>query len=330
MFTSAVLAVVVAVVATVVAVAVWGSSIGRGSGATAITHPSTTAPSVPQNFTNTLGMEFTRIGPGRFLMGSPPTEKGRSPNERQHEVALTKPFWLGVTLVTRGQFAKFVEDFRYKTDAERDGRSRAYDPVTNTFIDNVDGASWKAPGFAQADDHPAVQISRNDADAFCKWLSATEGVSYRLPTEAEFEFACRAGTQTAYFWGDDPDGGSGYANCADLAFKDNSAWSGFNWRDGFIFTSPVRSFMPNPWGLYDMIGNASEWCADTYGDCPDIPATDPLRDVPVHNPGVWHVYRGGSWAADPKMSRSATRGGVPANYRFSTTGFRVVVEPRSP
>ena len=151
--------------------------------------------------TNSLGMKFAWMPPGTFLMGSPKSEQGRDDDEAQHRVTLTKGFHLGVHQVTRGQFACFVKAAGYKTEAERDGGAYGWtgkewklDPKFN----------WRTPGFDQADDHPVVSISWNDAVAFCDWLTKQDGKGrrYRLPTEAEWEYACRAGTTTPFHFGD--------------------------------------------------------------------------------------------------------------------------------
>ncbi len=225
------------------------------------------------DFRNSLGMKFRLIRPGRFTMGSPAGERGHVNDEAQHEVILTKPFLMSIYLVTRGQFTAFIKDTGYQTDAERDGAAYAW---AGEESKSVKGASWKAPGFEQADDHPVIEVSWNNAQAFCNWLSRKEGRAYRLPTEAEWEYAERAGTQTAYFWGDSPLDGEGFANCADLTRKDRFPDdTTFVWRDGYVFTSPVGSFKPNPWGLYDMTGNVWQWCSDVYGDYPVGPVIDP-------------------------------------------------------
>ena len=218
-------------------------------------------------------MRFAQIAPGSFEMGSPAAELGRNADETQHRVTLCKPFLMQTTHVTIAQWKQFVAASGYKTEAEQQGWGFAW---TGSKWDKVAGASWRNPGFAQGDDHPVVDVSWNDAVAFCDWLSAAEHKHYRLPTEAEFEFCCRAGTQTAYFWGDHPAEGAGRANCADQAAMQQYAVSQhFDWSDGYPFTAPVGHFKPNAWGLYDMVGNAWEWCGDWYGKYPDGDVIDP-------------------------------------------------------
>ena len=130
-------------------------------------------------------MKFVRIPAGEFVMGSPLNENGRDNNEIQHRVKLTTPFFMGIHHVTRGQFAAFAKDNGYMTDAEKEGWAYVW---TNGNWNKVSGASWKSPGFDQTDEHPVVDVSWNDAVAFCQWLSRNEGKHYRLPTEAEWEY----------------------------------------------------------------------------------------------------------------------------------------------
>ena len=163
-------------------------------------------------------MKFIHIHPGEFMMGSPLAEEGHEIPEVLHKVKITHPFFMGMHHVTRGQFSAFVGDTNYKTDAEKEGHAWVFaDPE----FKKMPGANWRNPGFEQADNHPVVEVSWNDAMAFVQWLNKKEPAHhYRLPTEAEWEYACRAGTQTAYFWGDSPATGEGFANCADQSTKD--------------------------------------------------------------------------------------------------------------
>ena len=162
-------------------------------------------------------------------------------------------------------------------------------------------------GFEQTDEHPVVNVSWNDAVAFCKWLNRKEGKTYRLPTEAEWEYACRAGTTTRYYSGDDPETLAKVGNVADAALKAKFP----DWQytikanDGYVFTAPVGKFTPNAFGLYDMHGNAWQWCTDWYGA--EYYARSPIDDPTGPDSGAVHVLRGGSWFVRPFFSRSATR-----------------------
>ncbi len=281
---------------------------------------------------NNVTLKLVLIPAGRFLLGSPEAAADRDKDEVPHEVTISKPFYMGVTHVTVDQFAAFVKDSGYKTDAEKDGWSFGFEIKDGKFdFKKVNGCSWRNPGFDQKGDHPVVQVSWNDAQAFCAWLSKKSGKAVVLPTEAQWEYACRAGTKTTYPWGDNPDDGKGWANCADqsLAKELPNAppdWEFFNWDDGAVFTSPVGSFKPNAFGLHDMIGNAWQWCQDRYGDYQPSPATDPTGAAT----GARRVLRGGSWANMPWTCRSACRYSRNPDYRINNIGFRVAVTPPTP
>ena len=189
---------------------------------------------------------------------------------------ITRPFYLGTYHVTRGQFRHFVDDTGYKTDAENHVagfNGFGCDLKTKKLSDDKK-YSWRYVGFEQTDEHPVVNISWNDAIAFCKWLNRKEGNTYRLPTEAEWEYACRAGTTSRYFSGDDPETLAKVANVSDAAAKAEFPTLKLTIKasDGYAFTAPVGSFKPNAFGLYDMHGNAWQWCSDWYGrKCPLCP-----------------------------------------------------------
>jgi formylglycine-generating enzyme required for sulfatase activity len=276
-------------------------------------------------WTNSIGMKFIHIGPGRFAMGTPDLEPNHLANEKRHEVRITRAYLLGVHEVTRGQFRAFVNDSQYKTDAEKEGFALIW---TGTEWQRKSGGSWREVGFEQADDHPVVNMSWNDAVAFAQWISRKENKLYRLPTEAEWEFACRAGTDTAYPWGENPNDGAGFANAADQAAKRQFPHlTAFNWDDGFVYTAPVGKFKPNAWGLYDMIGNALEWCSDYYGEYPDGVAVDPKGPDRGDKIGA-RVLRGGSWYNRPQDIRVGFRHSHAANYQLNVIGFRLALDPQ--
>jgi sulfatase modifying factor 1 len=280
-------------------------------------------PTVPQ-WTNSIGMKFVRIPPGRFMMGTPPNEPGRYANETLHEVRITRGYLLGAFEVTRGQFRVFVDATGYKTDAEKQGFALIW---TGAMREQRPGGSWRDAGVDQTDDHPVVDISWNDAVAFAAWLSRKEGRQYRLPTEAEWEYAARAGTRTAYPWGNNPDDGGGYANAADQSAsrRFTTSLADFSWDDGFVYTAPVGTFMPNPWGLYDMIGNALEWCADYYGPyAAGKLVNDPQGPARGDENGS-RVLRGGSWTNHPGDIRTGFRHWHAADYQMSIIGFRLAL-----
>jgi formylglycine-generating enzyme required for sulfatase activity len=238
--------------------------------------PTTERRKIGDSLINSVGVKLMYIPAGDFLMGGElePAEVVKKfggkvefyQDERpQYRVKISKPFWLAAHGVTRGQFAQFVAETHYQTDAEKEGTGFAMSKEGYTA---QKGINWRNVGFAQTDEHPVVQVSWNDAVAYCAWLSKKEGKSYHLPTEAQREYACRAGTLTIFPWGNEIDGGKKFANMADASAQN---WMGqFNrhddslvpWDDGFANTAPVGSFAANAWGLYDMIGNALEWCHD--------------------------------------------------------------------
>ena len=237
---------------------------------------------------------------------------------------ITKPFYLGTYHVTRGQFRQFVADTGYKTDAEKGERPGAFgwDPDKKQFGFN-EKYSWRNAGFEQTDEHPVVNVSWNDAVAFCKWLSKKESKTYRLPTEAEWEYACRAGTTTRYYSGDDPETLAKIGNVADATFKAKFPDTKYTIKasDGYVFTSPVGSFQANAFGLYDMHGNAWEWCSDWYSA--EYYAASAAEDPIGPDSGNDRVLRGGSWLNWPTNIRSAFRLWGTPDKRFSYTGFRV-------
>jgi formylglycine-generating enzyme required for sulfatase activity len=293
-------------------------------------------PAVPgeaASFGNSVGMKMVRIRPGRFRMGAPDGEKGASAGEKpQHEVEISHAFYLAEATVTVGQFRRFVEDRAshggtgYLTDAERDGEGgRGYNEATRQLEGRDPKYTWKNTGWKRTDEHPVVNVSWNDASAFCKWLSKKEGRAYRLPTSAEWEYACRAGTTTRFFFGDDVEGLAKHANVADASFRRTFPDLGYGgaWDDGFAFTAPVKSFEPSPWKLYDMHGNVFQWCADGKRKYEPGPARDPVGPEDGDR-----LVRGGSWSNPGEGARSAA-GSSPKglDYRNNNVGFRVACSP---
>jgi len=289
-----------------------------------VSEPVARAPQAGDILTNDLGMKFSYCpptGPQGFLRGSPATEQDRGTDETQHRVILTEGFYLGIHEVTVGQFRQFVTAENYRTEGERDGKGGVkwtgtewkYDPAT----------TWRNPGYTQTDQHPVVVVSWNDAVAYCAWLSRQDGKTYRLPTEAEWEYACRAGSTTMYQHGNDPEGLAQVGNVADASAKRQ-----FNWTDtiaaddGYVYTAPVGRYRANAWGLHDLHGNVWEWCSDWYGDYPVGTVTNPAG--PSQGASA-RVYRGGSWGDDPRICRSAFRGRNTPEGRGSFQGFRVAV-----
>jgi eukaryotic-like serine/threonine-protein kinase len=229
----------------------------------------------PKEITNTIGMKLVLIPAGEFLMGAPDSDKEAHKNARpQHRVRITRPFYLGAHEVTQGQ----------------------YRAVTGTSPSIFEGS----------DDLPVENVSWNDAIAFCTLLSEREGAGYRLPTEAEWEYACRAGSTSRYSFGDDA-----------------SILGRFVWYSGNSGNTshPVGRKQSNAWGLYDMHGNVWEWCSDWHGEYfyRRSPGTDPLGPKQA----AIRVRRGGDWRAIPRDCQAAIRGGDAPGDRGDSLGFRL-------
>jgi formylglycine-generating enzyme len=291
--------------------------------------------------TNAIGMRVVRIEPGTFMMGSPESGAtlakafaayGATPEEFEdehplHRVQITRPFYLGVYEVTVGQFRKFVADSGYRTEPEKDGQGGSgYNAATGQLEGRRPQYTWRHPGFPQTDEHPVVNVTWNDAITFCEWLSRKEGKTYRLPTEAEWEYACRAGTRTRWYCGDEPKQLAEVANVADATFQAKfPGATAIRVSDGHLFTAPVGRFRPNGFGLHDMHGNVWEWCADWYA--PEYYATSRVTDPAGSDSGTSRVLRGGSWNHGPGESRSAVRTGIFPRGRGNVMGFRVARNP---
>ncbi len=253
-----------------------------------------------------------------------------------HPVHITRPFYMGKTEVTVGQFKRFVSASGYVPESEADGTggygyNARYDPDATERGDNFEGRtiaySWRNPGFAQDDTHPVVNVTWNDAVALSQWLSKTEGVTYRLATEAEWEYAARAGTRTRYSNGDDPQNLPAVGNVFDA---DTQAlwpkWKAYavSGSGGYTFTAPVASFTPNAFGLYDMHGNAWEWVSDWHDD--HYYAVSPKDDPQGPATGTVRVRRGGSWHTWALYTRSSYRNWNSPETRYPLVGIRLVRE----
>jgi formylglycine-generating enzyme required for sulfatase activity len=234
---------------------------------------------------------------------------------------------MAVHEVTVGQFQQFVNASNYKTQGESEGTG-AEDREAGILGKLDPRCTWRNPLFDQNDEHPVVCVSWNDAVAFCNWLSENEKRIYRLPTEAEWEYCCRAGTAKRYPFGSRDADLKSAENIADLKLKRGfriaaPAWCQ-PWNDGFAFTAPVGRFKRNAFGLYDLLGNAAEWCADWQGDYPTVPVDSPTGSAT----GTYRVIRGGSWYSS--ITRASTRYARVPNQRTNDVGFRVVCELPGP
>jgi len=243
------------------------------------------------------------IPPGTFTMGSPTNEVDRVSTEGpQTVVTISRGFWMGRYEVTQGDYLSVA------------GSNPSY------FNGDRSGPPWYDQDYGTDLTLPVEQVSWNDATNYCARLTAQERATgriptncvYRLPTEAEWEYACRAGTTTRFYYGDDP----GYTNLASYA------WYG----DALGTTHPGGELLPNPWGLYDMAGNVWEWCQDWYGPYPGGSVTDPQGPAT----GSDRMWRGGSWFYIGQYCRSARRVKNIPTYTYDGLGFRVVLAPRQP
>jgi formylglycine-generating enzyme required for sulfatase activity len=290
-------------------------------------------------------MKMVLLPPGEFLMGSSDEQveaaikkaierndeqwaqdRIRNAERPQHKVVLTKPLAISATEVTIGQFRQFIEVTKYTTLADTlGGDSGGTDPNNPGNKDHT----WRSPGYSVNDESPVTQVTWFDAAAFCNWLCEQEKLppsyhedahdgwvllpgttGYRLPTEAQWEYACRAGTTTQYSFGDDP---------AELA---EYGWYAQNSGGG---ARGVGLKLPNPFGLYDMHGNVEEWCADWLDD--NWYGTSPASDPKGPPAGSRRVIRGGHWRSSGSYCRSAFRAdhhGLVPTSRSSSIGFRVV------
>jgi len=271
---------------------------------------------------NKIGMTLVRIEPGEFVMGAPEDDDEAIANERPaRRVKIDRPFLISDTEVTFAQFEKFTTAMDYVTDVERSGGGGGYDSASKRFM-NDEKFSWRETGWKQSEKHPVVNVSWGDAQRFCRWLSTLEGRTYRLPTEEEWEYACRAGTTTRFWTGDQGTDLLKVDNIADHALSavipGRKVVEG---DDGFPFTSEVRAHgtaSANPWGLYNMHGNVREWCqksADTRSVASELLQTNEPRPV-----------RGGCWYFDAKGARCSAKSNLSSELGVSYVGFRVVQE----
>ena len=249
---------------------------------------STQTEQAAKSITNTIGMTLNLIPAGTFMMGSPETAKDRNDDEHQHMVTISKAFYMQTTEVTQGQWKAVMGTEPWK--------------------------GQKLSGYVkEGDNYAAVYVSWNDAVAYCKKLSEKEGKTYRLPTEAEWEYACRAGTETTWSFGDDEKALGDYA------------WYDENADDiGEEYAHQVGLKKPNSFGLYDMHSNVFEWCHDHFGE--DYYQQSPEKDPTGPASGSSRVLRGGSWYVITRFTRSALRSRGDAVHRDIPDGFRLVRE----
>jgi formylglycine-generating enzyme required for sulfatase activity len=271
------------------------------------------------------------VPPGKFVMGSTKSETDASLTHPRfavlewprHEVTVAHPPAFGKYVVTFAEFDRFVKATHY---TQSGGCHRMENKVW--ILDPA--GDYRHTGFAQTDRSPAVCIALADAEAYVKWLSEKTGHHYRLPTEAELEYAQRGGTTTRYWWGESDAEFCKYANIGDLDYEAQSnetVVGPARCHDGFgAITSPVGSFPPNPFGLYDVLGNVLEWTEDCFTETYDGAPSDASVVVTWGNCAK-HPVRAASWHNDPPIIRSAHRYGLEVESHASSAGFRVVRDP---
>jgi sulfatase modifying factor 1 len=293
--------------------------------------PCQALPAEPKEIDHPDAGKLVLIPSGEFLMGSTADDADAEPVEKpQHRLEM-QAFYMGIHEVTYSQFRKFVAASGYRTDAERNGTGRGYNSKTKHWVTANSEYNWRNTGFEQTEQHPVVNVSWNDAVAYCKWASNKDGRrTFRLPTEAEWEYACRAGKVTIYTWGNSPNYlGRRADNVADASLKlsisdsakiNNARTSAIceSWDDRSPFSAPVGSFKKNQFGLYDMHGNVSEWCLDFFDKDQYL-----LGKAAPPATGTYRVYRGGNFATSAKDARSAKRDRHRPTFTWCPLGFRI-------
>lgn len=253
-----------------------------------------------------------------FTMGSPKTEKGRvGVDEVQRNVRFADDYYLGMHEVTRGQFRRFVEETNYVTDAERLDGGAGWDLETQSIVKRDKRFNWKNTGFMQDDNHPVVNISANDAKKFCEWLQSKMDRklgNVRLPRSSEWEYACRAGNDGRFSFGNDEELLVAYGNVADATGHDSMPrLNAIRATDGYAFTAPAGKFRPNGYGIYDMHGNVWEWCEESSTENESI-----------------SMLRGGSALSNPLDCRCASCVFVANDPRMIDVGFRITMSFSEP
>ncbi len=275
-------------------------------------------------FAESLGIQILALSEGDFWMGSPLTApKALQIEQPEHRVHISAGRGLSAHEVTVGQFRRFVTETGYQTEAEatRLVGGVGLDPQGQAVYDRR--YTWRNPGFPQTDDHPVVNVTWVDAEAFCLWLTRTDGRTYRLPTEAEWEYACRAGRVTLAVAGVDVDQLDQVGNLADASLKTKfPAWANpVAGNDLYPLTAPVGTFPGNPWGFHDMVGNVWEWCFDAY--IPDFYKRSPEVDPLAAGPSLARAIRGGGWDTPPGICSTTIRSGSLMESCSNSLGFRI-------
>jgi formylglycine-generating enzyme required for sulfatase activity len=262
--------------------------------------------------------EMVILPPGKFIIGSPMSEAGRGSDENpQKIVTIAYALAVGKYLVTRAEFAAFVEDTGRKLGPCEHWDGKSFRIEKDIYWRNA---------FKQTDRHPAVCVNWDDSQAYVQWLSRKTAKHYRLLSEAEWEYAARSGTTTTWYWGNSEADQCRYANGADLSARAEGVTiaGAVNCDDKYARTSPVGSFQPNKFSLFDMAGNVGEWVEDCYQDTyRDAPTDGSAVESCIPKSDSARVMRGGAWNAIPAWLRSASRDVEVPSTRADTFGFRV-------
>ncbi|WP_101927613.1 MULTISPECIES: formylglycine-generating enzyme family protein [Luteimonas] len=285
-----------------------------------------------QAFTDALeggarGPQMVVLPHGGFMMGALPEDPDADDNEKpRHGVRFERGFAMAVREITVGEFRRFIDASGYQARAIRRGFSMAYDERTGNFL-RRSRVDWRSDyvGRPAGDTMPVLHVSAKDAEAYAQWLSAQSGRNYRLPSEAEFEYAFRSGSSERYPWGEGtPPEGSGNMTGALDRSPGGRAWGNAfpDYGDDYWGPAPVGSFEANTWGVHDLAGNVSEWMADCWHENYRRAPKDGSAWV---NPGCRNqVIRGGSWASSPAQTRASWRALAPVDTTNARIGFRVV------
>jgi len=299
-------------------VCIWLSLCGAGM------HDTYMASDDGKDFYFSFDSKMVFVKGGWFEMGCGNWAEECDDNEKPLHWVYVDDFYISKYEITVAQFRRFINDTGYKTESEKSGGLYMYERE-KLKCERKKGTCWKFPGFSQNENHPVVGVSWNDAKEFCKWLSIKTGKNYRLPTEAEWEYAARCcGEKIKYPWGNnDPSGNE--CNFADR--NTDFFWSDKRIDDGYKYTAPVGTYPPNKLGLYDMAGNVWEWCEDWYDKDYYKKTNNAKNPINKKRTSSFRIARGGSWLSGIGVCRSVDRFGKSPDGGYYYLGFRIVRVP---